>query len=120
MAFGRKREPQMSGADYLFAMAHSAADRGQPYANGFAAMVRSAFDDQGMLIREVIARRPLKDHEASPVAIIATAVQAALDQGDREAANEALHVGLSLLAKWPDYLDGFIDGHPELTRRSED
>lgn len=102
------------------AEAQSAAEQGQPFAEEFAVMVSSAFgDDRAPLLRATIARRPLKPHEASPVSVVGRTVMAAVDSGDRDAVQEALQVGLSLLAKWPAFLDGFIDGHPDFERRPE-
>jgi hypothetical protein len=122
MALGRKRpEPasSLSGADYLLALAHNAAERDQPFAQEFHRMVSAALSPSpAPLYRDAIASRPLREHEASPASIIVGAVQAALTNGDRESAQEALRVGVSLLAKWPLYLDGGVDGHPDLVLRT--
>lgn len=121
MALGRKRSepaPALTGADYLLALAHNAAGREQPFAHEFHRMISAAMSPSAApLYREAIATRPLRAHEASPASIVVGAVQAALANGDRESAQEALQVGVSLLAKWPAYLDGGIDGHPDLVMR---
>jgi hypothetical protein len=122
MGLGRKRPepaPTLTGADYLLALAGNAAERGQPYADQFHRMVSAALSPSpAPLYREAIATRPLREHEASPASIVVGAVQAALANGDRYSAQEALQVGVSLLAKWPLYLDGGVDGHPEVVLRA--
>lgn len=100
----KRRGPQLSGADYLAGVAAQAAERGQPFADYFARMVTSAVMPDPLLLMEGIANRPLKAHEASPVAIIVSAVQLALSRRDDQGAEEALTMGAALLAKWPEYL----------------
>lgn len=113
------RKPKLTGADYLIGVAHEAAERGQPYADAFRRMVTDAFMSDGMLLAESTAQRPLREHEASPVAIVLGAYQLAANNRDRKSVDEVLDVGLSLLAKWPAYLVAFGDSHPDLQRRSD-
>jgi hypothetical protein len=54
-------------------IARQAADAGQPYAAEFSTMLFSAFAEQNQLLIEMEASRPLREHEASPMAIILTA-----------------------------------------------
>jgi len=83
----------MTGADFLMMMAVEAAESDLPYAGRF------------------------KDHELTPVSIIFTACQAAAKRGDKESQAEVLTVGLSLLAKWPEYLAmGRLAGRLALSR----
>lgn len=67
-------------------------------------MVLQCFGDEELLIGELIAKRPLTEEEASPVSILVGAVLAGIDAGDAEGTVEALQVGLSLLAKWHQYI----------------
>jgi hypothetical protein len=106
----------MTGADFLMMMAVEAAESGLPYAGRFKDMIWAIhpLDGEAQLSTEVVAQRPLKDHELTPVSIIFTACQAAARQGDKESQVEVLNVGLSLLAKWPEYLAIRTEGHPTL------
>jgi hypothetical protein len=113
MPFGRKG-PKMTGADYLLAMADDARQSGLPYADLFQHMVMQAFGDETLLTTEVVAKRPLKDHESTPVMVILTACKAARESRDMEARGEVLGVGLALLAKWPEYLAVGTGRHPTL------
>lgn len=107
------KKPQLTGPDYLVGLADQAAERGQPYADDFREMVMLAFSDEDFLVAAAIARRELREHEASPVSIVYGAAQAAISNGDPEAFAEVMQVGLSLLAKWPDYLV-MLERHPDL------
>lgn len=119
--------PQATGPDYLMMVAQKAEEHGQPYSAEFSTMIYEAFSPTpggpgilGQLPTERIAARELDDHEATPVAIIATALTAAADTGDVEAFQEVLQVGLSLLAKWPNYLMATVTGHPTLDIKLDD
>lgn len=118
-----------TGPDYLLAVAERASESGQPYSSEFANMVYGAFEPSGIsgipdvpamefplgqLPKEMVARRPLEEHEASPVSIVLGASEAAKDKGDAEAQIEVLRDGLTLLAKWPEYLLITTTGHPTL------
>lgn len=105
MGFGRKRS-QLTGPDYLIAVASEAANSGQPYAATFARLAQeSALGERpGMLLAEMVATRPLNDYEASPVSIIIGAMQMAQQNRDSESCDEILRFGLALLAKWPEFL----------------
>ena len=48
--------------------------QGQPYATEFRRMVIQCYGSEELLIGEVIAKRPLREHEASPASIIINAV----------------------------------------------
>ena len=100
----RRRGPALTGPDYLLGVASKAADGGQPFAGQFGMMVQTAFGPQGSLLIELLAQRPLKDYEASPVSIVLEAYEMAKRQGDREAVDEVVRVGVTLLAKWPEFL----------------
>ncbi len=115
------------------AVAETAWETGQPYSSEFANMVYSAFAPldipgipdlsgtefmMGQLPTEMMATRPLEEHEASPVSIILGAFEAAEDKGDAEAQIEVLRLGLTLLAKWPEYLLMTPTGHPSLAFRT--
>lgn len=113
MAFGKK-QPTMSGGDYLLGIADTCQKQGQPYAAEFRRMIMQCYGDDDLLIGEVIAKRPLREYEASPASILVNAVQLATQRGDTTAIDEILRVGLALLAKWPDYLAASADGHPNL------
>jgi hypothetical protein len=113
MPFGRKG-PKMTGADFLLAMADDARQSGLPYAERFQHMVWQAFGNETMLTTELVAKRPLKDHESTPVAVILAAHKAARERGDLQARGEVLGVGLALLAKWPEYLAFGTEHHPTL------
>jgi hypothetical protein len=103
MAFGKK-QPALSGGDYLLGISDTCQKQGQPYAAEFRRMVMQCYGTEELLIGEVIAKRPLKEHEASPASIIINAVELAQQRGDTESIEEILRVGMALLAKWPDYL----------------
>ncbi len=96
--------PELSGGDLLIGLAHAAAERGQPYASEFADFVIGALSDEQVLVAETVGQRPLKPHEATGISIVATAVMAAIDSGDRQAVQALLQDGLSLLARWSDYV----------------
>lgn len=116
----KKNQPQLTGPDYLSAVAEEAKERGQPWAEEFGAMLWNAFDTrEPVLLIHAQATRPLKEFEASPVSIILGAYQMAMTNKDLESANEVLRVGLALLAKWPDWLCSTADGHPELMWKPE-
>lgn len=117
----RTREPELTGPDYLVGIAATAADQGRPFAREFRDMIAQAFIDSRLpLLAEATAKRPLKEHEAAPAAISLGAVQTALERGDRQSAQEALQVGVSLLAKWPAWLLSRIDGHPDFVWKPVD
>jgi hypothetical protein len=116
MPFMRKA-PKMTGADFLMAMADEAARNHQAYADEFRVYLDAAFSDETLLSTEIIAQSPLKEHEASPVAIILGAHKAALELGDKEAPTEVLRVGMALLARWPYFLVGSTYGHPDFIRK---
>jgi hypothetical protein len=115
MPFGRKG-PKMTGADYLMYMADDAMKSGLPYAERFQHMVMQAFGDEheAMLTTELVAQRPLKDHESTPVSVILSAYKAASKGGDVESRGEVFLTGLMLLAKWPEYLAFGTEHHPTL------
>lgn len=120
-------KPQATGPDYLMMIAQKAEEQGQPYSAEFSTMIYEAFSPTpggpgilGQLPTERIAARELEEHEATPVTIIATALLTAADTGDVEAFQEVLQVGLSLLAKWPDYLMATVTGHPTLDIKLDD
>lgn len=114
----RRSQPSMTGPDYLMAAARSASDGGRAYADDFSNMLWAAFVGDPGLLSGAIGRRPLNDYEAAPVAIILGAFQLARSNQDVESAIEVLQVGMALLAKWPEYLDGVADGgHPALMFR---
>lgn len=115
MPFGHKK-PKMTGADYLMAMADDARQSGHPYAERFQHMVMQAFADEheAMLTTELVAQRPLKDHEKTPVSVILAAYKAASSRGDVESRGEVFLTGLMLLAKWPEYLAVGTERHPTL------
>ena len=118
MPFGRKG-PTITGADFLILMADDAMKSGMPYADQFRHMVMRTFDMQEAtsLETKTVAQRPLTEHEAAPVTIIAAALEAAAERGDKESQAEVLRVGLLLLAKWPEYLTTLPRGHPTLLRQ---
>jgi hypothetical protein len=116
MPFMRKA-PKMTGADFLMAMADEAARNHQAYAEEFQVYLGAAFSDEKLLSTGIIAQSPLKEHEASPVAIILGAHKAAVELGDKEAPAEVLRVGLALLARWPYFLVGSTYGHPDFIRK---
>jgi hypothetical protein len=105
----------MTGPDYLLAVAESAHSQGRPFAGEFQDMVFQAFsgDGPGVLMGEVTARRPPKDYELAPAAIVASAAAAAMEQRDLESLREIINVGSSLISKWPAWLMTRTDGHPE-------
>lgn len=94
---------QLTGPDFMIAIASTAAEQGRAFAAEFQQMVIDSFMG-GRSPRETVASRALEEHEVAPVAIIMGAMEAALEQGDEESYEEVVRVGLSLLAKWPDYL----------------
>lgn len=107
------RKPKLRGGDFLLLAAEEARESGHPYAFEFAEMVTSAFIGDELMSTTALAQRPLRDYEAVPVTIVRMALQMARERGDRKSVDEALIVGLSLLAKWPEFLDGASDeGHP--------
>lgn len=106
--------PQLTGADFIIAVANQMAESDKPFANQFLMMVQQAMLNEGMLVTQITAARALNDDEATAVAIIFTAFQMAMEKGDREAPAEVLRVGLALLAKWPEYL-AVMDAHPRLS-----
>jgi hypothetical protein len=107
------RKPKLAGADFLILAAEEARESGHPYAFEFAAMVMAAFVGDELLSTTALAQRPLKDYEAVPVTIVRMAVEMARERGDRKSVDEAVIVGLGLLAKWPEFLDQASDeGHP--------
>lgn len=108
-----RRKPQLTGPDYLIAHAHLASENEQPYAEDFEAMITDVYSEREHFAREVIAKRPLKDYEASPVSIILTAAERAASENDSESVAEVFRVGLTLLAKWHEYLLFGAEGHPE-------
>lgn len=110
----------MTGADYLMYMADDAMKSGLPYAERFQHMVWQAFGDETMLETELVAQRPLKDHESTPVSVILSAYKAASKRGDVESRGEVFLTGLMLLAKWPEYLAVGADRHPTLERKLQD
>ncbi|HUP69669.1 MAG TPA: hypothetical protein VM142_07615 [Acidimicrobiales bacterium] len=118
MPLGRK--PQLTGPDYLIAVASDAAHNGQPYAATFLRMAQDAAvgNRPGMLLAEMVAARPLKDYEASAVSIILGAAQLAQQGRDAESVKEILQFGMALLAKWPSYLV-MTDSHPDLCDKSD-
>lgn len=119
MGLGRKRA-RLTGPDYLIAVASDAADNGQPYAATFSRMAQDAAlgDRSGMLLAEMVAVRPLKDYEASPMSIILGAAQLAQQGGDSESVKEIFQFGMALLAKWPIYLVT-TDSHPDLVYKTD-
>jgi hypothetical protein len=116
MPFGHKG-PKLTGADFLLAMADDARQSGLPYAERFQHMVMQAFGDETLLETELVAKRPLKDHESLPVSVILAAYKMAWKRGDVESRGEALLTGLHLLAKWPEYLAFSAERHPTLERK---
>lgn len=102
----------VTGFDLLLVAAESAAQSSQPYAYEFLLMIRQAASGYASLVTEAIANRPLKEHEASPVAIILGAAELAYQRGDDVAVREVLRVGTALLAKWPEYLRA-MEIHPD-------
>lgn len=123
MGLGRKKQAMAprarSGAEYLLAFASNAAERKEPFAGAFHLMLSSAIQQSGHpLYRDAIATRPMRPHEEVPASIVSQAVCAALVNGDRQGAMEALEMGLEMLAKWPVYLDGGVVQHPDLTLRA--
>jgi hypothetical protein len=112
-----RNAPKMTGADLLMAMADEAARNHQAYAEEFQVYLGAVFSDEKLLPTEIIAQSPLKDHEASPVAVILGAHKAAVELGDKEAPTEILRVGLALLARWPYFLVGSTYGHPDFIRK---
>jgi hypothetical protein len=123
MPFGRKGS-KLRGGDFLLLMATEAKERRLPYAERFQHMVMQAldpFDGEGMLTTELVAQRPLKEHEETPVRVILAAHQAARERGDVQARGEVMGLGLALLAKWPEYLLFGTDRHPTLEwKQAED
>lgn len=119
MGLGRK-QAQLTGPDYLIVAASEAAQNGQPYAATFSSMAQDAAigERPGMLLAEMVAVRPLKDYEASPVSIILAAAQLAQQNRDSESLKEILQFGMALLAKWPTYLV-MTDSHPDLGDKSD-
>lgn len=120
MAF-RRQKPQLTGPDYLLGVARRSADEGQPFADVFSDMVFQAFSGSPLndvLLAGMTAQRPLREHEASPVAIILAAAEMAKANGDSAGLDEVLRVGLTLLAKWPAFLLSRVDGHPDFDWRS--
>jgi hypothetical protein len=119
MPFGRKG-PKLTGGDFLLLMAEEARERRLPYAERFQHMVSQAlnpFDREAMLTTELVAQRPLKEHEETPIRVILAAHKAARERGDVQARGEVLGLGLALLAKWPEYLVFGAEHHPTLERK---
>jgi hypothetical protein len=106
-----------SGVDYLIVSADETAG---PYAEVFRSMLVSVALGQDQLVSGVVANRPLRDYEAAPVAIILDAAQTAIVNNDADGIKEVLQVGMSLLAKWADYLNLALDeGHPHFNMEAK-
>lgn len=115
---GRYRQeaemPELTGADFLIGVANQVAESDTPFASQFLMMAQQAVLDEGFLVTQVTAARPLREDEAVAVSIIYTAFQLAMEKGDEEAPMEVLRVGLAMLAKWAEYL-AVIEIHPHLS-----
>jgi hypothetical protein len=108
-----KKQQHFSGGDYLALSAEECLRPDNPYGNQFKSMVWSVFMDDIPSVASAVANRPLRDYEMAPVAVVVDAAQKACDRGDAEGLKEVLLVGLSLLAKWPDFLNITSEGgHP--------
>jgi hypothetical protein len=102
----RRRQPTVTGGDYLTVVAADAIDTDVPFADEFATMLDLTFGPNDHSFLEVVAKRPLKDYEAGPTSIVLAAARAAIARGDADGLAEVLQVGLALLAKWPHFLIG--------------
>lgn len=72
----------------------------------------------GAELGELISQRPLQEHEDDPVRVILSALADAARAGDRRGYQQTLELGLSLLAKWPEYLCSLFENqHPSLQFR---
>jgi hypothetical protein len=124
MPFGKR--PTLTGPDYLLGMGEQLARDGAPFAAEFRDMVMDAIRPDvfggtfGATLAEVAATRPLREHEAGPVAVIIAAAEMAARHKDRQSVDEIIRVGAALLAKWPDWLLSRNDGHPELRWKDTD
>jgi hypothetical protein len=113
------RRSKPTGADYVIAVAADQRHRNE-YASAFTDMVTTAATGpmaEPMMVLEAIALRPLRLHEATPVAILNVAFNEAVKRRDRKAIEEIAMFGLALLAKWPDYLVA-LDMHPDFEHKS--
>jgi hypothetical protein len=112
------QQAQGRGGEYLTLFAERVRDLGMPYSQEFLFMLSdmaSVQTDTPVLGGELVAARPLWDEEKTPAGIVnAAAAYAAIDNGDLEALQQVLDLGLHLLAKWPSYLCTVGDGHPHL------
>jgi hypothetical protein len=117
------RKDKLTGPDYLVAIADTAASRDDEvgfYSAAFRDMVMDSFVPllDAPLLREAIASRPLKPFEAAAAGTVVAAAQAAVKNKDWRSLDEALTVGVLMVAKWDSYLIA-RDMHPDLERRDD-
>ena len=94
---------ELTASDYLLTVADRFAKRGDPFADVFRLMIaeaRSVRDSED----DIELKPPLRQHEATPVDIIAAAYEAAVRRRDRAAQHQVVLEGLALLARWPSFL----------------
>lgn len=97
---------ELTGPDYLLAVADEASDQ-VPFAKDFRDMVVACFSgpDPAVLATAAIAKRPLTAEEQAPIAVVGTALEMALQNGDMKSVEEILKVGMSLAIKFREFLE---------------
>jgi hypothetical protein len=72
-----------------------------PFAEEFAGFVAASTVPEPLLLPQAIAARPPTGDAAAVAGVVFRALVMAYESGDTKAVEEVLHVGLTVLMRWP-------------------